>query len=83
MGHVKAQLSAEMLILIVVILAVIAMAASQLFKTTEKTGQAVENQGNVIIERSEAAVKAKSGEFCTDDKQCLSNNCDEVNYQCV
>jgi len=79
----KAQLSAEMLILIVVIIAVIALAASQLFKTTEKTGETIEKQSNVVLERSEGAVKAKSGEFCTEDRHCLSNNCDEVNYQCV
>ena len=78
----RGQLSAEMLILIVVILAIVALVASQLTKTTEKTGAALENQSNTIVERSEEAVKARSGEFCTKDEQCLSANCDTVNFKC-
>jgi len=78
----KAQLSAEMLILIVVILAVVALVASQLTKTTEKTGKSLETQSDIIINRSEAAVKAKPGEFCSDDGQCLSGSCDKDNFKC-
>ncbi len=78
----KGQLSAEMLILIVVIIAIVALVASQLTKATEKTGQALENQSNMLSERSQDAVKAKPGEFCAKDEQCVSNRCDETNYKC-
>ena len=78
----KGQLSAEMLILIVVLLAVVALVASQLTKTTEKTGKSLEAQSNIIVERSEAAVKSKEGEFCSEDNQCLSGSCNTEDFKC-
>lgn len=78
----KAQLSAEMLILIVVVLAIVALVASQLTKATEKTGRGLETQSDIIINRSEATVKARPGEFCSEDSQCLSNQCDTDNFKC-
>lgn len=78
----KGQLSAEMLILIVVILAIVALVASNLTKTTEKTASSLGNQTDIITQRSEDAVKAKSGEFCTKPEQCLSNDCDTTNWKC-
>ncbi len=78
----KGQLSAEMLILIVVVIAIIALVASQLTKTSEKAGNTIEEQSNVMLTRSEAAVKGKAGEFCTEDNHCLSESCDTQEYKC-
>lgn len=78
----KGQLSAEMLILIVVVIAIIALVASQLTKTSEKASNAIDEQSDVMLSRSEAAVKAKPGEFCTEDMHCLSESCDTNNYKC-
>lgn len=73
----KGQLSAEMLILIVVVLAVVAIVATQLLKTAEKSGEAIDAQSQAILDKSEAAIKAKKGDFCVKDEDCLSNKCFE------
>ena len=82
MKKLKGQLSAEMLILIVVIIAIVALVASQLTKTSEKASGTISNQTDTMLARSEAAVKGKPGEFCTEDKQCLSESCDVDAYKC-
>ena len=78
----RGQMSAEMLILIVVILAIVALVASQLTKTAEKTGASLENQSDIMNKRAQDAVKAKRGEFCSEDNQCLPGPCDKINYKC-
>ena len=78
----RAQLSAEMLILIVVILAIVALVASQLTKSTQKTSASIENQSNIITKRSEEALRADAGAYCEKDEHCLSNKCDLPNLKC-
>ena len=79
----RAQLSAEMLILIVVVLAVIALVASQLFGTAKKGGEKVENQTETIFWKSEQMIKSNEGEPCKDDEdcktplQCINNICEK------
>lgn len=48
----KGQLSAEMIILLAVILAVVAIVALQLTKTAESASSAVDNQSSHIIDRT-------------------------------
>lgn len=48
----KGQLSAEMIILIAVILAVVAIVAIQMTKTAQGAGSAVENQSSSILNRT-------------------------------
>ncbi|MFA5077039.1 MAG: class III signal peptide-containing protein [Candidatus Micrarchaeia archaeon] len=48
----KGQLSAEMIILLAVVLAVVAIVAIQLTNTAQNASGAVENQSNKILERT-------------------------------
>jgi uncharacterized protein (UPF0333 family) len=73
----KGQMSAEMLILIVVVLALVAIAATQLLNTAEKSSEKIESQGQAILDKTDAAVKVKSGGFCVKDEECLSGKCFE------
>lgn len=76
-GEMRAQLSAEMLILIVVVLAVIALVASQLLKTAKVSSEKVENQSESIFWKAEQETKSKEGEPCKDDADC------KIGLQCV
>jgi len=71
----KGQLSAEMLILIVVVLAVVAIVATQMINTAQKGSEKIESQSNSILEKTEVVVKAKKGDFCVEPKDCATNNC--------
>ena len=71
----RGQLSAEMLILIVVVLAVVALVASQLLKTGEETSKTIDKRSGEIINSTESAFKKKAGSSCSEDDQCESNYC--------
>jgi len=73
----KGQLSAEMLILITVVLAIVAIAATQLMKSAKGAGEQIENQSQELYERTSTAMKAGSGEFCMNDEDCQSGRCDK------
>lgn len=49
---VKGQLSAEMIILVAVVLAVVAIVAISMTKTAEKSTRGVEDQSNKILNRT-------------------------------
>ncbi len=71
----RGQLSAEMLILITVVLAIVAIAATQLMKSAKSAGEQVENQSQQLYERTSSAMKARSGEFCINNEDCQSGSC--------
>ena len=71
----KGQLSAEMLILIAVVVAVVAIAATRLISTAKSSSEQVGNQSQEIGAMAEKSMKAKPGEFCVDDGGCLSGSC--------
>ena len=71
----RGQLSAEMLVLIVVVLAVVAIVAMQLTKTGQQTSQKIEERSSSIINATESAFKKKAGVTCSSDSECESNNC--------
>ncbi len=74
----KGQLSAEMLIMIVVILAIVGIAASQLLGTAKETGASIDNQTERINRLAAESMKSDAGEACVDDSDCLSGlSCDE------
>ena len=77
----KGQLSAEMLILIAVVIAVVAIAATRLISTAEKSSDSIDKQSSTMLNMSENAVKGKPGDFCNDPNQCV-NGCDLVRYEC-
>lgn len=78
----KGQLSAEMLILIAVIIAIVAIAATRLITTAEKSSESVGTQSEEMLDMSEKAVKGKKGDFCTENKHCADGNCDDENNVC-
>lgn len=77
----RGQLSAEMLILITVVLAVIAIAAMQLMGTASDTGEKIDEQAEEMYERTSDAMKGKQGDFCTEDNDCI-NSCDS-DFKCT
>ena len=77
----KGQFSAEMLIMIVVILAVVAIASSQIIGTAKETSGNIKKQTERLNELTSEAVKSQEGGFCVDDEDCESSlSCDE--YKC-
>lgn len=77
----KGQLSAEMLILIVVILAIVAIAAMQLMGTAKETSGNIKNQTERINRLTSEALKGQEGESCLLDEDCVSNHCE--GYRCT
>lgn len=74
----KGQLSAEMLILIVVIMAIVAIAASQLMGTAKDTGENIKNQTKRMNLLTAEAIKGQEGAFCIDDEDCAEGlGCDD------
>ncbi|MBN2478267.1 class III signal peptide-containing protein [Candidatus Micrarchaeota archaeon] len=71
----KGQLSAEMLILLAVVLAIVALVAYQLVGTAEKAQQSVNTQSEELLEDVDSFSKGDAGDFCTSDEDCKSGNC--------
>lgn len=66
----KGQLSAEMLIMIVVILAIVGIAATQLMGTAKETSASIEKRTAALDEMTAEAFKSKAGESCIEDEDC-------------
>jgi len=64
-----------MLILIAVIVAIVAIAATQLIGTAKKSSSQAGEQSQDLLDKSAKAIKAKTGEFCIKDNDCISNKC--------
>ena len=71
----RGQLSAEMMILIVVVLAIVAIAATQLIGSAKDAGEQISTQSDDLYEKTSAAMKGSEGDFCVDDEDCLSESC--------
>jgi Sec-independent protein translocase protein TatA len=79
----KGQLSAEMLILIVVVLAVVALAATQLMGTAKETGKSIQEQTSRVRNITSEALKGQEGDRCIEDGDCMAGlSCDE-SYRCA
>ncbi|MBU0532630.1 hypothetical protein KKB44_04000 [Candidatus Micrarchaeota archaeon] len=77
----RGQLSAEMLIMIVVVLAIVAIASVQLIGTAKETSSNINKHTERLNEITLEAIKAPAGGFCLDDNECEDGlNCD--NYRC-
>ncbi len=74
----RGQLSAEMLIVLVVILGLAVILAGVMLKSAANAGSAVENQTNTLIE----AGKGLPGAFCTENSGCRSDSCDTSSDTC-
>ncbi|MFH0884610.1 MAG: hypothetical protein V1861_02780 [Candidatus Micrarchaeota archaeon] len=78
----KGQLSAEMLIMIVVILAIVGIAATQLVGTAKESGESIENQTANLNRMTSEALKGDEGDRCITDDECLEGlYC--PSYRCV
>jgi hypothetical protein len=78
----KGQLSAEMLILIAVIIAVVAIAATRLISTAQDSSDSIDTQSEEMLDMSDSAVKGKPGDFCTKETHCASGSCNENLNEC-
>ncbi|MCI0503473.1 hypothetical protein L0Y65_02060 [Candidatus Micrarchaeota archaeon] len=76
----KGQLSAEMLVLVVVVMAVIAIAANQLMGTAKETSATIGNQTERINRMASEAIKSPEGGFCIESSDCMEGlSCGEEN----
>jgi len=66
----RGQLSAEMMILIVVVLAIVAIAATQLLGSAQEAADQISNQTGELTAKTNAAMKSGAGEFCVADDDC-------------
>ncbi|MBD3389590.1 class III signal peptide-containing protein [Candidatus Micrarchaeota archaeon] len=73
----KGQVSAEMLILLAVVVAIVAIAAAYMMDLGEKSGQSVQESGQAVLHKAEATAKGKEGDPCIVDSDCISDSCDE------
>jgi len=79
----KGQLSAEMLILIAVVLAVVAIAAMQMLGSAKSTSDKIENQTENVGRITDAAVKSQEGEYCFEVSDCRSGlSCNGDTHRC-
>lgn len=78
----KGQLSAEMLLLIVVLLAVVAIVAAQVMGSAQEAGSKIDEKSEGLYEQIDTGSKAGAGGFCTEDEDCLSEDCDTEEYAC-
>ncbi len=69
----RAQLSAEMILIMVVLLAVVAIVASNLMSSSEKAGETFSNTSNKVIEG--AAKSCVLDEQCDAGEKCINGRC--------
>jgi hypothetical protein len=66
----RGQLSAEMLILIVVVMAIVAIASTQLIGAAKETSGSIGKQTERLNDLASEAVKSPEGGFCVEDEDC-------------
>ena len=80
----KGQLSAEMLVVLVVILGLAVILASTMLKSANKAAASAEAKTNAVLEKSDSGVtKGVSGDYCATDSDCASNSCDTYTKKCI
>ena len=77
----RGQLSAEMLVLIVVVMAIVAIAAVQLVGAAKETSGNIEKQSEELNEMTSEAIKSPEGGYCFDDDDCQDGSTCE-DYRC-
>jgi len=82
----KAQVSAEMILLIAAVLAVALVLVSQIQEVAKQGAKAVKDNAKKLDNELDAiaglASKREAGEKCTSDSQCESGECDEYLKVC-
>ncbi|MBI5046827.1 class III signal peptide-containing protein [Candidatus Micrarchaeota archaeon] len=78
----KGQLSAEMLILIAVVLAVVAIAAMQMIGSAKQTSSNIGTQTDKLNKDTVEAIKSPPGGYCFNPEDCQAGgSC--VNNRCA
>lgn len=73
----RGQLSAEMLVLMVVVLAVVAIAAGQLIGSAKETSGNIGDQSGKLNRMATESMKSAEGGFCFEDEDCQGSfSCD-------
>ncbi|MCX8197428.1 MAG: hypothetical protein N3G80_03895 [Candidatus Micrarchaeota archaeon] len=78
----KAQLSAEMLIILVIILGIAVLVATTMLRSANKAAATVEQKADKIMNMSDSAAKGQKGAFCVSDEDCESGFCDPSAKRC-
>ena len=76
MIYMRGQVSAEMLILLAVVIAIVALAATYLMDLGKSAGESVSEQSTIVLHQSQASVLGEIGDPCMDDGDCKSDDCD-------
>jgi len=71
----RGQVSAEMLILLAVVIAIVALAATYLMDLGKNAGESVQEQSTIVLHQSEASVLGDSGDPCIEGTDCKSGSC--------
>ncbi|VVC00896.1 Uncharacterised protein [uncultured archaeon] len=79
----KGQLSAEMLIVLVVILGLAVLLASVMMNSANKAAKNIEQKTDTVLNASGTAGKYPSGYVCQSGADCLSGNCDAYTSKCL
>jgi uncharacterized protein (UPF0333 family) len=81
---VKGQLSAEMLVVLVVILGLAVILASTMLKSASKAAASADAKANAVLEASDSGVaKGAAGDYCAADSDCSSGTCDTYTKKCI
>ncbi|MFA6328015.1 MAG: hypothetical protein WCY41_01070 [Candidatus Micrarchaeia archaeon] len=80
----KGQLSAEMLVVLVVILGLAVILASTMMNSAKKAANSADQKTNAVLEASDSGVaKGVSGDYCAADSDCASSTCDTYTKKCI
>lgn len=80
----KGQLSAEMLVVLVIILGLAVILASTMMKSASQAAGKIEEKTSTILEASEPSeFVGKAGDYCTKNEDCQSRSCDVYAKKCL
>lgn len=71
----KGQISAEMLILLVVVLAIVALAAMTMMGSAKKASAGVQGKTDEIVSGVDEIAKGDAGAACVKNENCRSDSC--------
>lgn len=75
----KGQVSAEMLILLAVVIAIVALAATYLMDLGKSAGESVQEQSTDVLSDVKELSKGDAGDPCVDGDDCKSGSCGSDN----
>jgi uncharacterized protein (UPF0333 family) len=80
----RGQLSAEMLVVLVVILGLAVILANTMMNSASKAARSADEKTSAVLEVSDAgAMKGASGDYCVSGADCESGSCDSYTKKCI